>query len=96
MITLGNTPGTAGGPGGRDRKLAVKSRKKRKKKSVFFRENFPGSGSKAEDGEGGKKEKNTPGSAGGPGGRDRKLAVIRRKNARKSVFCRKKKIAYIF
>ena len=27
MIIEGNTPGTAGGPGGRDRTLAVKSRK---------------------------------------------------------------------
>ena len=32
-----NTPGTAGGPGGRDRNLAVKS-KKIARKSVFFRE----------------------------------------------------------
>ena len=31
-----NTPGTAGGPGGRDRTLAVKSLKK-PKKSTFFR-----------------------------------------------------------
>ena len=31
-----NTPGTAGGPGGRDRKLALKSRKTQKK-SAFFR-----------------------------------------------------------
>ena len=30
-----NTPGTAGGPGSRDRTLAVKS-KKNAKKSVFF------------------------------------------------------------
>ena len=32
---LCNTPGSAGGPGGRDRTLAVKSRKKGRK-SVFF------------------------------------------------------------
>ena len=32
-----NTPGTAGGPGGRDRTLAVKSREKKARKSVFFR-----------------------------------------------------------
>ena len=31
-----NTPGTAGGPGGRDRTLAVKSLKKQQK-STFFR-----------------------------------------------------------
>ena len=31
-----NTPGTAGGPGGRDRTLAVKSLKN-PKKSIFFR-----------------------------------------------------------
>ena len=31
-----NTPGTAGGPGGRDRTLAVKSREKRWKIRVFF------------------------------------------------------------
>ena len=34
--TIYNTPGTAGGPGGRDRTLAVKSRKI-PPKSVFFR-----------------------------------------------------------
>ena len=32
-----NTPGTADGPGGRDRTLAVKSREKKARKSVFFR-----------------------------------------------------------
>ena len=31
-----NTPGTAGGPGGRDRTVAIKSRKTAEK-SVFFR-----------------------------------------------------------
>ena len=35
-------------------------------------------------------ERNTPGTAGGPGGRDRTLAVKRRKNSQKSVFFRKK------
>ena len=39
-------------------------------------------------------EENTPGTAGGPGGRDRTLAVKSRKNARKSVFCRKKNKNY--
>ena len=33
---------------------------------------------------------NTPGTAGGPGGRDRTLAVKSRKNARKSPFFLKK------
>ena len=33
---------------------------------------------------------NTPGTAGGPGGRNRTLASKSRKNARKSVFFRKK------
>ena len=33
----------------------------------------------------GKKEKNTPGTAGGPGGCDRTLAVKSRKNAKKSL-----------
>ena len=36
-----------------------------------------------------KKNYNTPGTAGGPGGRDRTLAV-KRKKARKSSFFRKK------
>ena len=35
MVTVKNTPGTAGGPGDRDRTLAVKSRKKRSK-IIFF------------------------------------------------------------
>ena len=34
-MKVGKTPGTAGGPGGRDRTLAVKS-KKNARKSVFF------------------------------------------------------------
>ena len=33
----GNTPGTAGGPGGRDRTLAVKSKKKSLENHPFFR-----------------------------------------------------------
>ena len=37
-----------------------------------------------------KTENNTPGTAGGPGGRDRTLAVKSRKIARKSFFFRKK------
>ena len=41
--------------------------------------------------------KNTPGTAGGPGGRDRTLAVKSRKNAKKSFFfLKKKKITYFF
>ena len=43
---------------------------------------IPRSGSKAEDGE----ERNTPGTAGGPGGRDRTLALKSRKNVRKITF----------
>ena len=47
---------------------------------------------------------NTPGTAGGPGSRDHKLAVKSRKNSRKSVFVHKKNknippiffFAYIF
>ena len=52
-------------------------------KQIYTRE-IPRSGSKAKDGE------NTPGTAGGPGGRDRTLAVKSRKNARKSAFFLKK------
>ena len=41
--------------------------------------------------------RNTPGTAGGPGGCDRTLAVKSRKNARKSVFfCKKIKITITF
>ena len=36
MIMFVNTPGTAGGPGGRDRTLALKSRKT-EKNNLFFR-----------------------------------------------------------
>ena len=39
--------------------------------------------------------KNTPGTAGGPGGRDRKLAIKGRKNVRKSVFFHKKNENYL-
>ena len=51
-----NTPGTAGGPGGRDRTLAVKSRKTSSYAKILggklFRTwEFPRSGSKAKDGE---------------------------------------------
>ena len=42
----------------------------------------------------GKKKKNTPGTAGGPGGRDRTLAVKSRKTAEKSAFFRKKNKSY--
>ena len=35
MGVYGNTPGTAGGPGGRDRTLAIKSRKTVEKKHLF-------------------------------------------------------------
>ena len=37
IFLLSNTPGTAGGPGGRDRTLALKSRKTIKKSFFFFR-----------------------------------------------------------
>ena len=43
VILVANTPGTAGGPGGRDRTLAVKS-KKIARKSPFFlggKKNYP-------------------------------------------------------
>ena len=46
---------------------------------------FPQSGSKAKDGKE-RRKKDTPGTAGGPGGRDRMLAVKRRKNSRKSIY----------
>ena len=36
---MSNTPGGAGGPGGRDRKLALKSRKKNSKISFFWVKN---------------------------------------------------------
>ena len=50
---------------------------------LFRTREFPRSGSTAKDGE---KEKNTQGTAGGPGGCDRTLAVKSRKNAQISVF----------
>ena len=53
----------------------------------FRTREFPRSGSKAKDGE---KRKNTPGTAGGPGGRDRTLVVKRRKKGRKFSFFPKK------
>ena len=36
MLNKLDTPGTAGGPGGRDRTLAVKSIKKQQKNQLFF------------------------------------------------------------
>ena len=39
LVFRANTPGTAGGPGGRDRTLAVKSRKNVQKISFFFKKN---------------------------------------------------------
>ena len=67
-----NTPGTAGGPGGRDRTLAVKSLKKPKKSIISHMGDSPEVGQKQKTE---KKKENTPGTAGGPGGRDRTLAV---------------------
>ena len=49
-------------------------------KNYFAHGRFPEVGQKQ------KTEKNTPGTADGPGGRDRTLAVKSRKNARKSFF----------
>ena len=49
-------------------------------KQMFTHGRFPEVGQKQ------KTEKNTPGTAGGPGGCDRTLAVKSRKIARKSVF----------
>ena len=51
----------------------------------FHAREIPGSRSKVEDGEK-EKERNTPGTAGGPGGRDRTLAIKSKKIARKSPF----------
>ena len=39
MKILENTPGTAGGPGGRDRTLAIKSRKTAEKNTFFSLKN---------------------------------------------------------
>ena len=49
-------------------------------KQIFTHGRFPQSRSKAKDGE------NTPGTAGGPGGRDRMLSVKSQKITRKSGF----------
>ena len=49
-------------------------------KNYFAHGRFPEVGQKQ------KTEKNTPGTAGGPGGRDRTLAVKSRKNVRKITF----------
>ena len=49
---------------------------------------IPRSGSKAKDAE--KEKKNTPGTAGGPGGCDQTLAVKSRKTSEKSPFFLKK------
>ena len=46
-----NTPGTRGGPGGRDQTLAMKKRKATRKSVNFQPWEFPRSGSKAKDGE---------------------------------------------
>ena len=82
-----NTQGTAGGPGGRDRTLAVKNIKityislvipKYWGKQIFTHGRFPEVGQKQ------KTEKNTQGTAGGPGGRDRTLAIKSQKIAQKS------------
>ena len=61
-------------------------------KSFRTRE-IPRSGSKAEDGE--KKRENTPGTAGGPGGRDRTLAAKSKKRAKKLPFFLKKNQKYL-
>ena len=53
---------------------------------------FPRSGSKAKNGE--KKRRNTLGTAGGPGGRDRTLAVKSRKTAGKNQLFFVKKIKF--
>ena len=59
----------------------------------FHTRKIPRSGSKAKDGE--KKEENTAGTAGGPGGRDRTLVVKSWKIAWKSPFFRKKNKNYL-
>ena len=60
-------------------------------KNYFAHGRFPEVGQKQ------KTEKNTPGTAGGPGGRDQMLVVKSKKNARKSAFFIKKiKITTIF
>ena len=57
-------------------------------KNYFAHGRFPEVGQKQKTEK--KKKKDTPGTAGGPGGRDRTLAVKSRKIAKKSVFFRKK------
>ena len=58
----------------------------------FHTREFPRSGSKAKDGEKKReKERNTPGTAGGPLGHDRTLAVKSRKTDENQLFFRKKK-----
>ena len=67
--TLSNTPGTSGGPGGRDRTPALKSQKiARKSETNFGTREIPEVGQKQKTEK--KEKKNTPGTAGGPGGRD--------------------------
>ena len=63
-------------------------------KQIFANGRFPRSGSKAKDGD--KKKRNTPGTAGGPDGRDRTLALKSKKDGRKSFFSRKKNQNYQF
>ena len=70
--TFSNTPGTRGCPGGRDRTLAVKIRRKPPRKSEV------GQKQKTE-------REYTPGTAGCPGGRDRTLARREREKDRKFV-----------
>ena len=74
-----NTPGTAGGPGGRDRTLAVYLLVMPKYwgGNYFAHGRFPEVGQKQKTE---RKKEDTPGTAGGPGGRDRTLAVKSRKN----------------
>ena len=52
-------------------------------KQIFTKGSFPEVGQKQKTE---KKKKDTPGTAGGPGGRDRTLAVKSRKNVRKITF----------
>ena len=71
-----DTPGTAGGPGGHDRTLAVKS-KKIARKSWHGARKPPGPK---------ERKKDTPGTAGGPGGCDRTLALKSKKKCSKIIF----------
>ena len=54
-------------------------------KQIFSNGRFPEVGQKQKP-EKRKRKKDTPGTAGGPGGRDRTLAVKSRKNVRKITF----------